>query len=106
MHSEFDSSSKLFVNSFPTLFPGGVGDIYDEKRGETDNTWWARHLLKYYDGRFERHKMFALYAYNMLLRKENSKSSGFFLKKILGSNPSTVEDNPVSYTHLTLPTSV
>ena len=48
--------------------------------------------MKYYDGRFERHKMFALYAYNMLLRKENSKSSGFFLKKILGSNPSTVED--------------
>ena len=36
--------------------------------------------------------MFALYAYNMLLRKENSKSSGFFLKKFLGSNPSTVED--------------
>ena len=83
IHSEFDSSSKLFVNSFPTLFPGGIGDIYDEKRGETDNAWWARHLLKYYDGRFECHKMFALYAYNMLLRKENSKSSGFFSKSFL-----------------------
>ena len=80
VHSEFDSSSKLFVNSFPTLFPGGIGDIYDEKRGETDKAWWAKHLLKYYNGRFERHKMFALYAYNMLLRKENSKNSGFFLK--------------------------
>ena len=36
--------------------------------------------------------MFALYAYNMLLRKENSKSSGFFLKKFLGSDPFTVDD--------------
>ena len=42
------------VKAFPTLFPGGIGDLYDESCGETESySSWAKHLLTYADSRFE-----------------------------------------------------
>ena len=49
--SEYDMTKSVFANSYPWLFPGGVGDVYDMKRGGWDVKEWGRHLLRYYDGR-------------------------------------------------------
>ena len=66
------------------LFPGGVGDQYDKERGEIENhAKWAQHLLRYFDGRFERHKIWSLYTLNWMTRKDSSKMGGYFLKKIV-----------------------
>jgi hypothetical protein len=51
---EFDLDAYYMCNAFPWLFPGGMADIYDEDRGKEDIRDWARHLLKFFDGRFER----------------------------------------------------
>ncbi len=32
--SEYNHTQQIFVNSYPWLFPGGVGDIYDMEQGE------------------------------------------------------------------------
>ena len=75
------------------MFPGGVGDQYDEERGEVENDGkWALHLLKYFDGRFERHKIWSLYTVNWMTRKESSRMGGYFLKKFLGSKPPTMTE--------------
>ncbi len=33
-HSEYNHTNHFFVNSYPWLFPGGVGDIYNLEQGE------------------------------------------------------------------------
>ena len=50
--SKYDHTKQIFVNSYPWLFPGGVGDIYDLERGEIPIKEWGQHLLQYYDGGF------------------------------------------------------
>ncbi len=43
--SEYDHTKQIFVNSYPWLFPGGVGDIYNLEQGELPMKEWGRHLL-------------------------------------------------------------
>ena len=75
------------------MFPGGIGGTYDEKRGEVPNYLeWARHLLKFFDGRFERHRIWSLYTNNVISRRETSSGGGFFLRNFLGSNPPTLNE--------------
>ena len=48
LFSEFDSTEQVFVNAYPWLFPGGIGDVYDPRRGKVkDIHAWAKHLLRY-----------------------------------------------------------
>ena len=80
------------VKSFPTLFPGGLGDVYDNKRGEVPNNYnWANHLIRYQDGRFEKHRIWSLYTDNWLKRNDNGSNGGFFLKTFVGENPPTLQ---------------
>ena len=91
--SDFDSTNKIQLSTFPTLFPGGIGDLYNEKRGEMKNdTEWANHLLRFFDGRFECHKIWSLYTVNWMTRRNTNKMGGFFLQKFLGSTPPTAEE--------------
>jgi len=59
--SEYDHTKHFFVNSYPWLFPSGVGDIYDLEQGEIPIKEWGRHLLRYYDGRFLEDPLFGLF---------------------------------------------
>ena len=80
------------VKSFPTFSPGGIDDVYDDKMGEVSNTYhWANHLIRYFDGRFERHRIWSLYTDNWLKRKDNGSNGGFFLKSFLGASPLTLQ---------------
>jgi hypothetical protein len=39
--SEYDHTKQIFVNSYPWLFPGGIGDIYNLDRGEIPIKEWG-----------------------------------------------------------------
>lgn len=82
------------MRSFPWLFPGGIGDIWDCERGPLDIRDWCKHLLKYYDGRFQRDQLFTLYAFNMIQRHDNNSGGNFFVNSpsFVGREPPTVED--------------
>ncbi len=54
---------QIFVNSYPWLFSGGVGDIYNLERGEITIKEWGQHLLGYYDGQFLEDLLFGLFLY-------------------------------------------
>lgn len=98
LFSEFDSTEQVFVNAYPWLFPGGIGDVYDPRRGKVkDIHAWAKHLLRYHDGRFLQDQMFSLYVFNFLQRHTNNSQGNFFYKDknflgAYGGNPPTVED--------------
>ena len=52
-NSEYDSPEQVFVNAYPWLFPGGIGDVYDPIRGKVKDIYeWAKHLLRFHAGRF------------------------------------------------------
>ena len=92
--SEFGTAENVFVNAYPWLFPGGVGDLYDPIRGQTSLKAWANHLLKYHDGRFLKDQLFCLYVHNTIQRHKNNTEGNFFFnnKHWLGANPPTLED--------------
>ena len=54
--NEWQEGQHLFAMAFPTLFPRGVGDLQPptgrRRPREVSIMDWARHLLKYKDGRF------------------------------------------------------
>jgi hypothetical protein len=86
------------VNAYPWLFPGGIGDVYDPRRGKVkDIHGWASHLIRYKDGRFLNDQMFCLYVFNMLQRHTNNSQGNFFYKdaNFLGAAtrlPPTIEE--------------
>lgn len=82
------------MNAYPWLFPGGIGDTYDPRRGKVKSLVdWAQHLMHYHDGRFLNDQMLVLYVFNMLQRHINNTQGNFFYKNdnFLGRNPPTVE---------------
>ena len=78
-NSEFSSSSKVFVNAYHWLFPGGVGDINGGERGQVKSIrQWANHLIHYYDSRFHSDQLFTLYVFNTTQRHNNKQKRGHF----------------------------
>lgn len=92
--SEYDPTESVYVNSYPWLFPGGIGDLYDMDRGKWSVKDWARHLLHYYDGRFLKDQMFSLFVFNSMERHVNNSEGQYFFKsnKFIGENPPTIEE--------------
>ena len=77
--SEYDITKNIFTNSYPWLFPGGIGDIYDMTRGKVSIKDWGRHLLRCYDGRFLEDSLFGLFLYNTVQRHSSNSEGNFFL---------------------------
>ncbi len=77
LYSECNHTKPIFVNSYPRLFPGGVGDIYDMEQGEVPIKKWVQHLLRYFDGRFLDDSLFGLSLYNTIQRHTNNKEGNF-----------------------------
>jgi hypothetical protein len=83
-----------FVSSYPWLFPGGIGDMYDLTRGKVSIKDWGQHLLQYYDGRFLEDSLFGLFLYNTIQRHTSNSEGNFFLAsdQFIGRNPPTVQE--------------
>ncbi len=64
--SEYDLTQLVFCNAYPWLFPGGVGDLYDIKRGQHCPKEWGRRLLHFHDGPFLNDQMFSLFVFNTI----------------------------------------
>ena len=86
---------KIFVNTFPWLFPGGVGDVKESYR--VANTaksprQWSNHLLHYFDGRFAKDKLWSFYVLNYVQRHYNQTSGKFFINNFVKYNcPETIQ---------------
>ncbi len=93
-YSEYDHTKQIFVNSYPWLFPGGVGDIYDMERGEVPIEEWGQHLLRYFYGWFLDDSLFGLSLYNTIQRHTNNKEGNFFFNsdRFIGENSPTVQE--------------
>jgi len=50
--SEYDVTKNIFANSYPWLFSGEIGDMYDMPQGKVSIKDWGNHLLRYCDGQF------------------------------------------------------
>ena len=87
------SGISLFCGAFPWLFPGGVGDVIDDSgEQKQDLNRWLERLMRYKDYRFERDKMFAFYANDYCQRKMANSNAGFFVKRVCGDCPSSLDD--------------
>ena len=85
--------NNVFVNAFPWLYPGGIGDINDQHPEQhIEESQWARTQLRYFDGRFQKDPMWCFYALNFVQRHRNKKSGGFFLKDFVTNKPATLRD--------------
>jgi len=78
--SEYDTTKQIFVNSYPWLFPGGIGDLYDMERGQWSVKEWGKHLMRYYDGRFLNDQFFCLFVHNTIQRHHNNSQGNFFFQ--------------------------
>ena len=75
------STGNIFVSTYPWLFPGGVGDICDQKRSTvTDIARWIEMLLTYEDGRFMKDQTFCFHAEDVWKRYQANSSGSFFMR--------------------------
>lgn len=80
----------IFSNAFPWLFPGGIGDI--DKNNLSDPgyvTLWLKHMIHYYDGRFNKDPTFCFYALNFKQRHQNNTSGRFFVNGFIQAGKPT-----------------
>lgn len=85
-----ENKMKLMSSTFPHLYPGGFGDIYDYGRGSEEIRKNFERLLRYEDGRFMKDLNWISYAMNLLARINSSKSGSWFYREFLG------KEKPVS----------
>lgn len=91
--SEFSDAVKIFTNAFPHLYPGGIGDANDHTRvTQIDAADWAKHLLLYDDGRFERDPLWPFFAFNFIRRRQNVQSGSFFVKTHISNPPKSLDE--------------
>jgi hypothetical protein len=92
--SEYNHTKHFFVNSYPWLFPGRIGDIYNLEQGEIPIKEWGQHLLQYYNGKLLEDSLFGLFLYNTIHRHTNNSEGNFFFKCdcFIGRNPPTVQE--------------
>lgn len=86
------SDAKIFVNAFPWLFPGGIGDYIECRPTQIKLKDWVRNLLYYKDGRFQRDKVWCFYTLNYFHRHKNQGSGAFFVKSFVKDAPKTLQE--------------
>ena len=75
------NNTQLYPMIFPWLFPYGLGGIgHKEHKGKISDLARKRHMLMYYDKRFQRDETFSLTAFNHEQIKE-ATTSGFLMTK-------------------------
>ena len=91
--NEFEETH-LFANSYPWLFPGGIGDKSQSlcgKSSETDIKLWIQTLMRWHDGRFMRDDMFSFHLHNFRQRQMNNTSGLVFVKNFINDSSITVD---------------
>src|SRR6266700_3642094 len=63
--------------TFPTLFPYGKADFDMPRSRIVTLAAYAKHMLKYQDGRFGRHPLFRYYMFNRIIREQALNTTHF-----------------------------
>ena len=87
-------AQSIFCNSYTWIFPGGIGYVYDMKRGKWSVKEWGKFLMRYHDGGFLEDQIFLLFIFNAMECHTNNYQGSFFFNndKLIGKNPPTVEE--------------
>ncbi|EKG09313.1 hypothetical protein MPH_13669 [Macrophomina phaseolina MS6] len=85
--SEFNETQQLLSLAFPTLYPLGKADIVMPRPRSIKYPDYVEHLMKYKDGRFDRHPRWRYVVFNTLMRRQVNSRSLYFAKRNEGHNP-------------------
>jgi hypothetical protein len=78
--------------AFPTLYPTGRADFNSARERKVDLNDYARHMMRYHDGRFGRHPRWRFLIFNLLMRRRASNSARFYVSKASGLKDLTREE--------------
>ena len=83
---------------WPTLFPMGVGDFTDANRRKKIS-WdeWVKHLQKFQDGRFARHRRFPYFILNTNEREKAARKAGLFVSQSASSQMTVGQLRALAY---------
>jgi hypothetical protein len=70
--------------AFPTLYPTGQADFNTPRLRKVDLNDYARHLMRFHDGRFGRHPRWRFFVFNILMRRKANSSARFYVSKASG----------------------
>jgi hypothetical protein len=79
--NEFNRQIRLLSLTFPTLYPTGKADFATARPREVTYAEYISHMIKYQDGRFARHPLWAYTVYNTLMRQRTLSASRFYVKQ-------------------------
>lgn len=79
--AEFDTAQPVLSWAFPTLYPRGEADFSTPRLRSVSFSNYAKHLMKFHDGRFARHPRWRYVVFNTLMRRQSSQRAGFFARK-------------------------
>ena len=68
--------------TFPTLFPYGKADFDMPRSHMVTLAAYAKHMLKYQDGRFGRHPLFRYYMFNRIIREQALNTTRFLYSQL------------------------
>jgi len=71
------TASCIMRGAFPTLFPYGKADFDASRTRSVTLAAYAKHMLKYKDGRFGRHPLFRYYVFNRIMRDQALSATRF-----------------------------
>src|SRR6266576_4437221 len=71
------SANYIIHGAFPTLFPYSRADFDTPRRRTVTLAAYAKHMLKYQDGRFGRHPLFRYYVFNWIMREQALSDTRF-----------------------------
>ena len=78
--------------AFPTLFPDGSADFNQPRLHDVHLGDYFKHLLRYEDGRFARHRRFPWFMFNTLQRHRSLSQSRIFVRQNHDAAQLTVPD--------------
>src|SRR6266568_9410656 len=73
-------------NTFPVLFPYSKADFNTPQRHTVTLAVYAKHMLKYQDGRFGCHPLFCYYVFNWIIRKQALNATYFLCGQLNKNN--------------------
>ena len=78
--AEFNTSQPVMSWAFPTLYPDGKADFLNPRIRTVTFAQYAKHLMRYHDGRFARHPRWRYVVFNTLMRQQANRRAGFYVR--------------------------
>jgi hypothetical protein len=87
-----ENTPGYITRCFPTLFPDGTGDFYQPRPQTIELSDYFKHLMRYKDDRFARHRRFPWFAFNTLQRHRAASQAKTYVKQSHSAAPLSAAD--------------